>query len=154
MYLCKFLQVPYSISRVLDFLLNLLGWHWLIELYGFQVYNSIIHHLCVHHRSLILKSHLLLFPLLKSEFPKVGDMCLSPSHLCLTPRTASRPSYMVATNLLPEFTLFPPLSRFYFLLQPPYCVSSSNVSLAQLVLPVGLLGEVCIFLPWAFTSLT
>ena len=35
------------------FLLNLLGWHWLIKLYMFQVYNSTIHHLyivlCVHH---------------------------------------------------------------------------------------------------------
>ena len=36
------------------FLLNLLGWwHWLIKLYRFQVYNSMIHHLyillCVHH---------------------------------------------------------------------------------------------------------
>ena len=33
--------------------LNLLGWHWLIKLYRFQVYNSMIHHLqivlCVHH---------------------------------------------------------------------------------------------------------
>ena len=35
------------------FLLNLLEWHWLIKLYKFQVYNSIVHHLyialCVHH---------------------------------------------------------------------------------------------------------
>ena len=34
-------------------LLNLLRWYWLIKLYRFQVYNSIIHYLnivlCVHH---------------------------------------------------------------------------------------------------------
>ena len=38
------------------FLLNLLGCHWLIKLYRFQVYDSIIHHLyivlCVHHPKL------------------------------------------------------------------------------------------------------
>ena len=29
------------------FLLNLLGWHWLIKLCRFKVYNSIMHHLCI-----------------------------------------------------------------------------------------------------------
>ena len=29
------------------FKLNLLGWHWLIKLHRFQVYNSITHHLCI-----------------------------------------------------------------------------------------------------------
>ena len=33
--------------------MTLFGWHWLIKLYRFQVYNSITHHLyivlCVHH---------------------------------------------------------------------------------------------------------
>ena len=29
------------------FLLNLLGWHWLIKLYRFQVYDSIMHHLFI-----------------------------------------------------------------------------------------------------------
>ena len=36
----------------LFFLLNLLGWHWLIQSYSFQVYNSIVQHmytaLCAH----------------------------------------------------------------------------------------------------------
>ena len=26
------------------FSFNLLGWHWLIKLYRFQVYNSVLHH--------------------------------------------------------------------------------------------------------------
>ena len=42
--------------------MNLLGWHWIIKLYKFQVYNSIIHHLyvalCVYHP----KSSLLSLP--------------------------------------------------------------------------------------------
>ena len=37
----------------LIFLLNVLGWLWIIKLYRFQVYSSMIHHphivLCVHH---------------------------------------------------------------------------------------------------------
>ena len=39
--------------HIFSFLLNLLGWHWLMKLYRFQGYSSIIHHLytvlCVHH---------------------------------------------------------------------------------------------------------
>ena len=44
--------MPAPAVHHLFFKLNLLGWHWLIKLYRFQVYNSIIHHLyivlCVH----------------------------------------------------------------------------------------------------------
>ena len=56
-------------SLFLKFLLNWLGWHWLIKLYRFQVYNSIIHYLyivlCVHYQSQVFCYHLyLLYPLL------------------------------------------------------------------------------------------
>ena len=53
------------------FLLNLLRWHWLVTLYRFQVYNSIMHlyiALCIHHpKSSLLLS--LFIPLLSSTSP-------------------------------------------------------------------------------------
>ena len=63
-------------------LLNLLGWHWLIQLYRFQVYDAILHHLCVvlcvHH----LKSSLLPSP---STLPLPSSTCPhSPSPLVMT----------------------------------------------------------------------
>ena len=51
------------------YLLNLFGWHWLIKLYRFQVYNSKIHHvyivLCAHHpkSSLLSPSFVCIYPL-------------------------------------------------------------------------------------------
>ena len=51
---------------VISFLLNLLGWHYLIKLYKFQVYTSIIHLcivLCVHRpKSSLLPSPYPLLP--------------------------------------------------------------------------------------------
>ena len=44
--------VLFVCSNTLSFLLDLLGWHWLIKIYRFWVHSSIIHHLyiifCVH----------------------------------------------------------------------------------------------------------
>ena len=34
-------------GRFLNIFLTLLGWHWLIKLYGFQVYNFITNHLYI-----------------------------------------------------------------------------------------------------------
>ena len=64
------------------FLLNLLGWHWLIKLHGFQVYNSITHHLyivlCVYHP----KSSLLPSPFIPPlPFPTTSH---APSPLVIT----------------------------------------------------------------------
>ena len=69
------------------FLLNLLGLHWLIQLYRFQVYNSIIHHpyiaLCVHTESQVSFHHHLLppypVPLPLPPFPLVIAIQLSVS---------------------------------------------------------------------------
>ena len=35
------------VINIFSFLLNLLGWHWLIKLYRFQVNSSITHHLYI-----------------------------------------------------------------------------------------------------------
>ena len=53
-YIChKFNNTELLLFLLEQSLLNLLGWHWLIKLYRFQVDNSTIHHvyivLCVHH---------------------------------------------------------------------------------------------------------
>ena len=44
----------------LSYFKKIFEWHWLIKLYRFQVYNSIIHHMyiavCVHPRSSLLPS--------------------------------------------------------------------------------------------------
>ena len=82
------------------FLLNLLGWHWLIKVYKFQVYSSIIHHqytvLCVHHPKLgLLPSpfipHFILFCFLPPPFPLVITILLSVSmrfyFFCFNPFT-------------------------------------------------------------------
>ena len=37
---------PCIIFSHFKFYLNLMGWHWLIKLYRFQVYSFIIHHVC------------------------------------------------------------------------------------------------------------
>ena len=85
------------------FKMNLLGWHWLIKLYRFQMYNSTTHHLyivlCVHHP----KSSLLPSPFI--------------------PLTRKRPS----PSPTPITTM--PLSCFYvgFLPNPPTpCPSDSH----------------------------
>ena len=59
------------------FLLNLSGWHWLMKLYRFQVYNSTIHHLyiiilCFNHP----KSNLILSPFIP-PFP--SSTCPHPT---------------------------------------------------------------------------
>ena len=68
------IQFPYFISKyiIFSFLLNVLGWHWLIRLCRFHGYISIIHHLyialCAHHPkssqlcTLCLALHPLLLP--------------------------------------------------------------------------------------------
>ena len=54
-------------------LLNLLGWHWFIKLYRFQVHHSVVHHLfivlCVHHptSSLLPSPFIPLYPLLPAN---------------------------------------------------------------------------------------
>ena len=67
------------------FKLNLLGWHWLITLYRFQVYISMIHDLqialCAHH---LRSNHLpspYVWPLLlpSTPFPLVTTILLSVS---------------------------------------------------------------------------
>ena len=52
----SFLFIDVVILNILffSFLLNLLGWHWLIKWYRFQVYTSIIHHLYYFKQSYIL----------------------------------------------------------------------------------------------------
>ena len=58
--------------------MNLLGWYWLIKLYRFQVYNSVVHHLCIvlcvpHSKSSLLPAWFIpLYPLLPA-----------PTHLSL-----------------------------------------------------------------------
>ena len=72
----------------INFLLNLLGWHWSIKLYRFKVYSSVIYHLhivlCVHPKSGVLPSPFI--PTLPS-FPLVITRLLSASvrffFLCL-----------------------------------------------------------------------
>ena len=63
-------------------LLNLLRWHWLIKLYRFHLYNSIIHHLyivlCVHHPN----SSLLPSPFIP---PLPSYTCSHPSSLWQSP---------------------------------------------------------------------
>ena len=55
--------------------IELMGWHWLIKLYRFQVYDSVTHHLyivlCVHHPkpSLLPTPFILLYPLLHLPTP-------------------------------------------------------------------------------------
>ena len=55
------------------YLLDILGWHWLIKLHRFQVDNSIIHHLyivlCVHQSQVTIYAPFPLFYLLPSPFP-------------------------------------------------------------------------------------
>ena len=60
----------YSFVRFFNFSMNLLGWHWLINLHRFQVCNSIIRHLyivlCAHHpkSSLLPSPFIPLYPFL------------------------------------------------------------------------------------------
>ena len=86
-----------------SFLLSILGWHWLIKLYRFWVYNFIIHHLfivlCVHHS----KSSLLPSPFILSLPSSTSPH--TPFHLVITQLLS------VSINFLAK--------SFYLFTQPP-----------------------------------
>ena len=76
-------QLEWNSLIFIYFLLNLLGWHWLIKVYRFQVYNSIIHHLYivlwVHHPKSSLLPSPFMPPLLSSTPPHAPSLWQSPS---------------------------------------------------------------------------
>ena len=91
-------------------LLNLLVWHWLINLYGFHVYDSVIYHLCI-----VLCVHHPTSSLLPSPF-------IPPITLFYLPW----PPFLVVTMLLWVSMSFFPLSPFTFFTQtrkPPVLCS-------------------------------
>ena len=46
--LLKYSESTFYFSMIYLFIFNLSWWHWLIRLYTFQVYISVIHVLCIH----------------------------------------------------------------------------------------------------------
>ena len=82
----KVIKMELDLGSLHLFLLNLLGWHWQITLYRFQVYNSIMYHLytvlCVQHSKSSLLPSLFITPLLSPtciQFPFPSGN----QHICL-----------------------------------------------------------------------
>ena len=85
---------PHSGSS-LNMLLNLLGWHWLIKLHWFQVYNSIVRYLytilsvysipCVRHpeSSLVSLPCIPLYPFLSASLTSFPSGNHQPPYCCL-----------------------------------------------------------------------
>ena len=113
---------PYNLffNCFFSFVLNLFVWHWLIKLYSFQVYNSIIPHLytvlCVHHP----KSNLLSSPFVTPIFSSNSS---HPSHSLVTTMQLS-----VSMRFLFAYSLhvFHPAPQI-----PLTAVSLFSVSLSQ-----------------------
>lgn len=80
-WFCHYLFIYLLLLRYkcLCFLFNLLGWLWLIKLYRFQEYKSIIHHvLCVYHtKSSFLPPPLSLLLHLSTSLPLTITILLS-----------------------------------------------------------------------------
>ena len=76
---------PCILSFVSFFVIEFIGWHWLIRSYRFQVYNSTIHHLsialCVHHPKSSLLPFTIYPPFTLSYLPTNQILCLL-THPC------------------------------------------------------------------------
>ena len=116
------------------FLLNLLGWHWLIKLHRFQVYNSIIHHLyvalCVYHpKSNLLSSWLLKVIILLLKY------VLVPSSYLLQLNSLGGAKVGLQLRVCETQSLF---CKAAF---PPPCIHPSRLMGVRVVLKLTMLGK-------------
>ena len=149
-------SVLFNLSKVKFgvFLLNLLGWHWLIKLCRFQAYSCIIHHLyivlCIHHSKTSplpspFVSNLHYSPSPNFPFPLVITILLCGSIHCCFSGALSLQLFHPAPLLPSPFTsvsLFS-VSRSLFLFWEVF-----TSSLFFLAIPTKILSILMVFLQY------
>lgn len=120
-------NLPKGLSFFYYFLLNLLGWCWLVKLYRFQVYNSVTHHL-----------YIALCSPPRVNSPSIS-MCLTPFTLLYHPLTLFNCMKHAACLLVSGSKVFAGLASLLVLLAS----SCSDVFLLGFVISNSY--------PWSFT---